>query len=414
MTETEKPDAHTAEALDLTEVYSNVPRIRDLLEASDFDGIVSVWHENTGYLSGFYHPDMRLTWERLHIVVWPSGGEPVYIVPRARATNWNGLPSPTWAVDETRPFINDIRGYDGEHLDMVRVIAEVLVEKGISSGLIGVEFRVLPMKISSELSRLLPQIRYADAWPLLNDVRKVKTDKEVKLITRLNQLTARTIEQVMSEVHAGETDYMVASRISQKLLEKGADELSHTVFGGACRAGQWHPWPSPSPLEEGTLVRIDWGIRKHGYTSDIGRTAVVGTASAQQRDKFYRISEVHDLVVDAIRPGVMSGDLVELARKSYERLGLEFRWPIVGHSIGRVLHEAPHLTSEYNEPLVEGMTLEIELGWVDSQEGYHLEDLVYVGADETVNLTRPADAPRLIEKGTHDGAAHGLADSWIS
>ena len=60
------------------------------------------------------------------------------------------------------PLINDIRGYDAEHLDMVRVIAEVLVEKGISSGLIGVEFRVLPNENLVRTFSNASQIRYAD------------------------------------------------------------------------------------------------------------------------------------------------------------------------------------------------------------------------------------------------------------
>lgn len=380
-------------------ILSDVPRIRELLAASPFDAIVSTWPENTAYLSGFYHPDMRLTWERLHIVVWPSDGEPIYVVPQPRADNWNHRGSATWAPEETGPFIADIRGYHGEHDDMVAVAAAALRDRGVTRGLIGVEARATPFKVTEGLRHRLPDIRLADAWPLLNEMRKVKTTAEVAAITRVNQLTARHLEAGLRSIRAGETEREVASRITDALFRDGAEELSHSIFGGGCRGGQWHPWPGPAALQDGMLIRTDWGVRIDGYCSDIARTAVVGRASREQRTRFDRISAVHDVVVAAARPGVVARELVDLARSGYERLGEEFRWGIVGHGIGRVLHEEPHLTIEYEDPLVEGMTLEIELGWVDPTNGYHIEDLVHIGPDATTNLTTPAGTRTLIETG---------------
>ncbi|MEV5778724.1 Xaa-Pro peptidase family protein [Streptomyces antimycoticus] len=379
--------------------FADTERIRTLLDTSHFDAVVSTWPENTHYLSGFYHPDMRLTWERLHIVVWPAGGEPVYVAPSARADTWNGIDSGTWAPEESRPRISDIRGYQGEQEQMVDVVAEALTGMGITSGLIGVEHRATPYKIIEGLQRRLPALGYADAWPLLNEMRKVKTPAEVELLTQVNQLTARHLESGLKSIRAGETERAVASRVTDALMREGAQELTHSIFGGGCRAGQWHPWPGTATLENGMLIRTDWGVRINGYCSDIARTAVVGTATREQRTRFDRISAVHDIVVEAARPGVVARELVELARREYERHGEEFRWSIVGHGIGLVLHEEPQLTIEYDEPLVEGMTLEIELGWVDPAQGFHIEDFVHVGRDATVNLTTPPGTRALIESG---------------
>ncbi len=105
-------------------------------------------------------------------------------------------------------------------------------------------------------------------------------------------------------------------------------------------------------------------------------------------------------MVDSVCPGVVASEIFQLAKKNYERLGLEFRWPIVGHGIGLVLHEEPHLTPEYDDPIVEGMLLEIELGWVDENVGYHYEDLVHVGPSGATCLTGQPGTWRLIESGT--------------
>jgi Xaa-Pro aminopeptidase len=385
--------------LEAQPAYSDVTRIRTLLRSSAFDAVVVAWPENVGYFSGFYHPDMRLNWERLHLVVWPAEGEPVFVVPHVRAHDWNGGVSPTFAPEETRPFVREVRGYSGERLEMVHVVASVLAERGLTGGLIGVEARSLPVKVTQELKRLHPSLRFGDAWHLLNAIRQVKTPAEVEVLRRANLLTARTLEAVLAEVRPGTPESEVAATLARALFAAGAQELSHSILGGGARGGGWHPWPTENALEEGMLIRADWGVRIDGYTSDIARTACVGTASPRQRDVHARIAEVHQLVVEAARPGVVPAELLSLARKGYERLGLEYRWGMVGHGIGRVIHEEPQLSDEYDDVIVEGMTLQIELGWVDQREGYHIEDLVHVGAEENVNLTAPDGGHTLIESG---------------
>lgn len=378
-------------------LYSDVDRISRLLAASEFDAVIAGWPENVGYLSGFYHPDMRVNWERMHIVVWPSGGEPAFVVPEIRAYDWNGGAGPSFSAEETAPFMRDVRGYHGERYAMVQRVADVLTERGVTRGLVGIEERTLPVKVSNELKRLHPRLRFADAWPLMNTMRQVKTDAEVEVLTRANVATARTLECVLGKVRPGTTEFEVAATLAHDLFEAGAQELSHSVLGGGTRGGGWHPWPSRNRLEKGMLIRADWGIRVDGYTSDIARTSCVGSATAHQRGMYDRIAHVHHAVVEAARPGVVPAELLALARRGYERVGLDYRWGMVGHGIGRVIHEEPQLSEEYDDPIVEGMTLEIELGWVDPTEGYHIEDLVHVGRDTNTNLTVPPGGHKLIE-----------------
>jgi Xaa-Pro aminopeptidase len=145
------------------------------------------------------------------------------------------------------------------------------------------------------------------------------------------------------------------------------------------------------------LIRTDWGIRIDGYCSDIARNAVVGRASAHQRDRFARISEVHDAIVDAIRPGVLASELSTMAQNEYKRLGLDYNWGIAGHSIGLLAYEPPFLLPEVHEPVLAGMTLAIELGYVADDEVYHIEDLVHVTPDGAVNITQRLPGRSLIE-----------------
>jgi Xaa-Pro aminopeptidase len=380
--------------------YTDLPRLRRMIDESGFAAVIAVWPENVGYLTGFYHPDMRVNWERLHIAVWPAGGEPGFIVPQMRANLWNdSVATPFFAPEDSRPFIDDVRGYDGEQLDMVRVLAELLTDRGAASGAVAVEFRSLPLKVSLELHRLLPGLTQQDGWPLLNELRKVKSAAEVEVMTRANQLTAESLEKVLGSLRPGRNEREIGAQLAEELWSRGADELSHSVLGAGPRAASWHPWPTGQVLEEGMLVRSDWGVRIDGYTSDIARNAVVGRASAEQKDTFARISEIHDTLVAAVKPGVLASDLSAIARREYARLGLEYRWGLVGHGIGMVIHEEPQLLLDVHDPVVEGMTLEIELGYFGETGGYHIEDMVHVTASGAVNLTQRDPGRRLIESG---------------
>jgi Xaa-Pro aminopeptidase len=378
--------------------YVNLERIERLINASGFAAVIAAWPENAGYLSGFYHPDMWVNWERLHIVVWPAGGEPAFVVPRMRADLWTGSSSvPFITAEDTVPFIADIRGFDGEALDMVRAVADVLTDRGVTEGRLAVEFRSLPVKVGMELTRLLPGLTHEDGWPLLNQLRQVKTAAEVEVMTRANRLTADHLERTLRTVRPGQTEREIGARLAGELYSHGADELSHSILGVGPRAASWHPWPTGLQLEEGMLIRSDWGVRMDGYTSDIARNAVVGRASAEQKDIFARLSEAHDTVVAAVKPGVLASDLSALARREYARLGLEYRWGLIGHGIGMVIHEEPQLLLDVHDPIVEGMTMEIELGYFGDSGGYHIEDLVHVTANGAVNLTQPDPNRTLIE-----------------
>jgi Xaa-Pro aminopeptidase len=381
--------------------YVDTCRIQELVDESGFAALVACWPENVGYLSGFYHPDMRVNWERLHIVVWPAGGPPAFVVPRMRADLWNDtLAVPFITAEDSRPFIEDVRGFDGEDLDMVRAVVDVLVDRGATSGELAVEFRSLPLKVSLELRRLLPGLSQSDGWPLLNLLRQVKSPAEVDVMTRANRMTADTLVEVLRTVRPGESERVIGARLSKLLYERGADELSHSILGVGPRASSWHPWPTGQRLEEGMLLRSDWGVRIDGYTSDIARNAVVGRASREQLDTFGRLSDAHDAVVAAIKPGVLASELSTLARHEYERVGLEYRWGLIGHGIGLVIHEEPQLLLDVHDPVVEGMTMEIELGYFGDSGGYHIEDLVHVTATGAVNLTQLPHADRqLIQSG---------------
>ena len=142
--------------------------------------------ENVTYISGLHDLNMRTLTDRMYIVVWPAEGHPTFITPSYRAQA--GL------------FIDDVRSYDFYARDEVLkdprgrslvdrspipLLAEVLDEKGLATGRIGLEKMHFPVARYEELSALLPSAEFVDCGSLFDEARMVKTAAEIDLLRQL-------------------------------------------------------------------------------------------------------------------------------------------------------------------------------------------------------------------------------------
>ncbi len=350
--------------------YVDLDRIRKTIDDGPYHAVLALAPENVPHYSGFYNIDLRLLPERLHVCIWPQGGDPALIVVERRAR----LLRP----EET--YIEDVRGYKGEGLDAMRVVAEVLADLGINQGSIGIEARSFPGGQVLELKRLLPDIRFEDAYDFLESVRVIKTPAEVEVLKRVNDMTTAAINTAFKATKPGDTERSVMARMHAELINNGADAVTAPLLGAGKRSGMWHATAGDQRLEKGMVLKTDFGGTLDGYHSDIARTAVIGKASPRQRDIHAKVTEIKHRIVAGIRPGMPASEVAKIGIKAYEDLGLEFKWHILGHSIGVGVHEAPQIYPWVEEPVVAGMTLMIEVGYSDyPHDSFHVEDLIYVG-----------------------------------
>src|SRR5579872_482711 len=105
----------------------NIERLKTLLHKSEFDAIVAVSPENVTYTCGVTIWTQRSIRDRLAIVVWPRAGEPSIIVCNIEEPQ-----------TRTESFIQDVRSYVEFRVSPVELLAEVLREKGLATGSIGV------------------------------------------------------------------------------------------------------------------------------------------------------------------------------------------------------------------------------------------------------------------------------------
>jgi methionyl aminopeptidase len=125
-----------------------------------------------------------------------------------------------------------------------------------------------------------------------------------------------------------------------------------------------HGIPGAYRIEEGDLLSIDVGVTLNGFVADSAYTFAVGTID----DETQRLLDVCQAALEAgieqARVGNHIGDISAAVQRLTEEAGFSVVKSLVGHGIGRSMHEEPQIPN-WGEPgrgplLAAGMTLAIE------------------------------------------------------
>ncbi|XWN34877.1 MAG: type I methionyl aminopeptidase [Roseivirga sp.] len=125
-----------------------------------------------------------------------------------------------------------------------------------------------------------------------------------------------------------------------------------------------HGVPSDYTLKEGDIVSIDCGVYYKGFHSDAAFTHPVGEISEEKQQLLRVTREALYHGIDAIQKGSRTGDVGHAIQQHVQVHGYSVVRELVGHGVGRRLHEAPNMPN-YGNPgsgvkLKKGMVLAIE------------------------------------------------------
>ncbi len=104
-----------------------------------------------------------------------------------------------------------------------------------------------------------------------------------------------------------------------------------------------HGIPGPRELKEGDIVGVDIGVLYKDYYSDASRTYAIGEVS-EEAGRLLRVTrEALDLAIDRARPGNHLSDISNVIQTHAESHGYSVVRALVGHGVGRRLHEEPQI-----------------------------------------------------------------------
>jgi len=199
---------------------------------------------------------------------------------------------------------------------------------------------------------------------------RIKTDEEVELMRVSSLLVGRTLAEVAALVKPGATTLQLDAIAEEFIRDNGA-EPGFKGYGGfpntlctSLNEAVVHGIPNDRPLESGDVISIDCGVLKNEFYGDSAYTFEVGEV-APEIQKLLRVTkECLTLAIGQAVTGKRIGDIGAAVQIHAEANGYGVVRELVGHGLGRELHEAPEVPNygrRGNGPrLVDGMVLAIE------------------------------------------------------
>jgi len=198
-----------------------------------------------------------------------------------------------------------------------------------------------------------------------------KSKAEIELIRESSQLVSKTLGMLAAEIKPGVTslylDNLAETFIRDHQGEPGFlgyNDYPNTLCTSV-NEQVVHGIPSDKPLQEGDIISIDCGVKKNGYFGDHAYTFTVGEVAPEILKLLKVTKESLYLGIEQAVKGNRIGDISFAIQYHTEKLnGYGVVRELVGHGLGKNLHEAPELPNYGKRgrgPVIkEGLALAIE------------------------------------------------------
>lgn len=342
-------------------------KLRQALPGAGVEGLLVVQPANRFYLSSFTGSQGILL----------ITGEQSFLITDFRYWEQAAAEAPEFVLFKVKD------GYAGE-------VGRAVAASGIFR--VGFEAGSVAYQQYEDWRGMMPEgVELVPVKGLVEGLRAVKDEQEVKLIEAAASIAEEALRQVVAGIRPGMTEAELALELEYTMRRVGAEKPAFefvVAFGE--RAALPHARPSKKALERDNLLLMDIGAVYGGYASDLTRMAVMGPARGKMVDLFGLVREAQQAALEAIRAGVTAAEVDAVAREVIGKAGYgEYFGHGVGHGVGLEVHESPRLASSDRTVLVPGMVVTVEPGiYIPGFGGVRVEDLVVVEMNGYRPLTR--------------------------
>jgi len=244
----------------------------------------------------------------------------------------------------------------------------------------------------------------------------LKSRQEIEKMRKSNVLVAAILEELKKKIRPG-VKTIELDRLSEEMaLKKGARPAFKGYRGypyslcTSVNSEVVHGMPSERELKEGDIVSLDFGILNDGYYGDAAVTVPVGEITPAAKRVLRVTEEALYRGIAEVRAGNRIGDVSAAIQGHAEAAGFSVVRDLVGHGIGKNLHEDPQVPNygtsgrgiELNpgmvfaiEPMVNEGTYRVDVlrdGWTvvtaDGKLSAHFEHSVAITENGPVILSR--------------------------
>ena len=237
-----------------------------------------------------------------------------------------------------------------------------------------------------------------------------KTKEEIELLRESSLLVGKTLAEVAKLVKPGVTG-LALDKVAEEFIRDNGATPAFKGYSGfpnslciSINSQVVHGIPSNAELKDGDIISVDCGTCKNGFFGDSAYTFTVGEVAPEVLNLLKVTKESLYLAIENAVVGKRVGDISEAVQSHAEKNGYSIVRELVGHGIGRDLHEAPEVPNYGRRAsgmkLQEGLVLAIEPmvnmgkkaiiqekdGWTirtaDNLPSAHFEHSVAIGKDK--------------------------------
>jgi|SRR5680860_600753 len=198
----------------------------------------------------------------------------------------------------------------------------------------------------------------------------LKSREEIELMRESALVVSRTLGMLASEVKPGVTTLRLDELAEEHIREQGAVPGFLGMYGfpnSLCvspNAQVVHGIPNKTPLVEGDIISIDCGSVKNGFYGDHAYTFPVGEVTPETKELLKITKESLYIGIAEFKIGNRVGDVGYAIQKYCEDHGYGVVKELVGHGLGRKMHEDPEMPNYGHrgrgKKFIEGMVVAIE------------------------------------------------------
>ncbi|MBN2426835.1 MAG: type I methionyl aminopeptidase [Deltaproteobacteria bacterium] len=244
---------------------------------------------------------------------------------------------------------------------------------------------------------------------------KLKSPQEIQIMRDAGRIVAEILallsERAVPGVSTRDLDELAEHECGKRKVKaafKGYAGFPYTICASP-NEKVVHGFSDSTPLKEGDILSIDFGVEYRGFFGDAAVTVPIGKVDKGKQALMNATREALERGINLARPGNRLSDISHAVQSFVEKKGFSVVRKFVGHGIGRALHEAPQIPN-FGPPgkgvlLEAGMTLAIEPminsgseevrilsdGWTavtaDKKPSAHFEHTIAVTEDGPVILT---------------------------
>ncbi len=177
----------------------------------------------------------------------------------------------------------------------------------------------------------------------------LKTDEEIELMRESNQIVARALGEVAKLIKPG-VSTLELDKIAESFIRDNGGTPAFLNYQGfpntlctSVNEHVVHGIPNDKALKEGDVVSVDCGVLKNGFFGDSAYTFMIGEVDPEVKALLEATKESLYKGIEQAVENNRLGDVGHAIQKYTEEKGYSVVREMVGHGIGKNLHESPEV-----------------------------------------------------------------------